>query len=87
MKSSTNYVSNGVFTLDDSKTDNETYEMSKLMASVILSQYSVNTFIQFYPSHFNPAICLDILSWSCSVWTHHKENMKKNVTEEIKTKL
>ena len=38
------HENNGVFTLDDAETDNETYEMFKPMASVKLSRCSVNTF-------------------------------------------
>ena len=43
----------GAFTLTGTETDNETCEMVKPMVSVILSYCSVNTFIQFYASHFN----------------------------------
>ena len=59
------YIDNyGFITLDDTETDNETYEMSKPMASVIFSRCSVNTFIRFYLSHFNRS---RYLSWSRSV--------------------
>ena len=61
-----------VFTLDDTETDNETYEMLKPMASVKLSRCSVNTFIQFCVSHFNRSCYLSrYWFWSRSVWKHH----------------
>ena len=54
------------------QSDNETYEMAKPMASVIMSRCSVNTFIQFYVSHFNRSHYLtQPRSQSRSVWTHH----------------
>ena len=37
----------------DNETNREIDEMAKPKASVILSLCSVNTFIQFYVSHFN----------------------------------
>ena len=48
---------NGVIILDI-ETNNDTYGMSKLMASLILSRCSANTFIQYYVSHFNRSRCL-----------------------------
>ena len=64
---------NGVFTLDDTETDNETYEISRPMASAIFFWCSVNTFIQFYVSHFNRSRYLSqYQSWSRSVWKYHK---------------
>ena len=51
------------------ETDNETYEMYKPMASVISSRCSVNTFIQFYVSHFNWSSLSVSVSVSLSVNT------------------
>ena len=56
---------NGVITQDDTETENETYEMSKPIALLILSQSCVCTFIQVYERHFNHSRYLS-LSWSRS---------------------
>ena len=50
----------GMITLDDTVTNNETYEMSKPMASLILSRCSVNTFGHFYASHFNRSLSVSV---------------------------
>ena len=58
--------SDGFFTLPNTRTNNKTNEMSKSMASLIGSQCSVNTFIQFHVSHFIRSHYL-----SRAVWKHH----------------
>ena len=60
----------GVITLHDTETSNETYEMYNPMTSLKLSWCSVNTFMQFYVSHFNRSRYLS-RSRSRSVWRHH----------------